>query len=153
VRADSFSNIDSLRGTASLAAPRVVAAGYTAAKVRANASFRGREVALRAEAFAYGASATADGSVTVPLGSDPLALDLGGTAKHVDLRNLPRDLKVPPADTDVNATYHVTGSIPMASTAAHSPVESGLPWPGAGTHTRDYGGPAALAKAASRTAR
>jgi autotransporter translocation and assembly factor TamB len=110
VRADSFSNLDSLRGSASLSAPRVVAAGYTAEKVRANATFEGRKVALKAQASAYGASATADGSVTVPQREDPLAFDVRGTAKHLDLRNLPRDLKVPPADTDVNATYHVVGS-------------------------------------------
>jgi hypothetical protein len=27
------------------------------------------------------------------------------------LRNLPRDLKLPPADTNVNADYHVAGSV------------------------------------------
>jgi len=107
VRAESFSNLDSLRGTASLSAPRVAVAGYAAEKIHADASFEGRKVALKAQASAYGASATADGTVTVPQGNDPLAFDVRGTAKHLDLRNLPRNLKVPPAETDVNATYHV----------------------------------------------
>lgn len=110
VRADSFSNLDSLRGSASLSSPRVVAAGYTAEQIRADATFEGRKVALKAQASAYGAHATANGSMTVPHGDDPLAFDLHGAATHLDLRKLPRDLKVPPADTDLNATYHVVGA-------------------------------------------
>ncbi|HEY7171981.1 MAG TPA: translocation/assembly module TamB domain-containing protein [Vicinamibacterales bacterium] len=117
LHSQSFSDLDSLRGTASVSAPRVVAAGYTAEKIRADASFEGRKVALKAQAAAYGASATANGSVTVPPGKEPLAFDLRGTARHLDLRNLPRDLKVPPADTDVNADYHVAGSMPIGSKA------------------------------------
>jgi hypothetical protein len=113
VRAESFSNLDSIRGTASLSAPRLAAAGYAAEKIRADAEIEGRNVRLKAEASAYGAAATAAGHVTVPQGSDPLAFDIRGSAKHIDLRNLPRDLKVPPADTDVNATYHAIGSVPM----------------------------------------
>jgi autotransporter translocation and assembly factor TamB len=117
LRAESFSNLDSLRGSASVTAPRVVASGYAAEHIRADARFEGRKVALKAQASAYGADATADGSVTVPQGSEPLAFDLRGTAKHLDLRNLPRDLKVPPAETDVNADYRVAGSVPTGSDA------------------------------------
>jgi autotransporter translocation and assembly factor TamB len=115
VRTDSIAHLDSLRGTASVSAPRVVAAGYAAEKIHADASFEGRKVALKAQASAYGARATADGTVTVPQGKDPLAFDVRGTAKHVDLRNLPRNLKVPPAETDVNATYHIVGTADVAS--------------------------------------
>src|SRR5205807_1174101 len=81
------------------------------------AQIDGRRVALTARAFAYGASATAQGRVTLPdtLGdtakSQPIPFDVSGQVRHVDLRKMPRDLKVPPAETNVNADYHAAGTI------------------------------------------
>ena len=43
--------------------------------------------------------------------AQPIAFDLHGQARKVDLRKMPRDLKIPPADTDVNADYRVSGSV------------------------------------------
>ena len=43
-------------------------------------------------------------------GQRPLAYDLHGVTPQVDLRRLPRSLEIPPAETNVNAAYHVVGS-------------------------------------------
>src|SRR4029077_13912043 len=114
---DSFQKIDSLRGGLSIDSPRIVAAGYTAGPIYANAQIEGRRVALTAKAMAYGASATASGHVTLPDVADKRAksqtipFDISGQLRRVDLRRMPRDLKMPAADTDINADYHVAGSV------------------------------------------
>ena len=60
---------------------------------------------------------TRKGRVTLPdtLGdtakSQPIPFDVSGQVRHVDLRKMPRDLKVPPAETNVNADYHAAGTI------------------------------------------
>jgi autotransporter translocation and assembly factor TamB len=108
VRGD-FSNLHSLRGDAELDAPRVVAAGYVAEKIHATMKIEGTRIGVDGRAVAYGASATASGRVTLPQGKEPLSYDLHGVAHHVDLRQLPKQAKVPPAATNVNASYHVTG--------------------------------------------
>jgi hypothetical protein len=138
LKAESFANLDSLRGTASLTAPRLAAAGYAAENVKANARFEGRRVALNASAGAYGAAATATGQVTIPQGTDPLTFDLRGRARRLDLRALPKNLNVPPAETNVNADYHVAGSLIMQSAAAG---ERGAVGTG-GDITPNAGGPA-----------
>jgi translocation-and-assembly-module (TAM) inner membrane subunit TamB-like protein len=118
LRAQEFSNINSLRGTMVLNAPRVVFAGYAAEQVKANAHIQGRRVAVDGRAAAYGAAATASGRVTLPQGSgkgrDALAYDLHGRARDVDLRRLPRNLGFPPAATNVTADYHVSGVGPSS---------------------------------------
>jgi len=106
----SLSNIDTLRGTASIDSPRMVAAGYVAEKIHAKARVDGRRVALDGSASAYGAAATVAGNIVLPEGKTPLGFDVHGVARHVDLRRLPREAGVPPADTHVNAAYHVAGS-------------------------------------------
>jgi autotransporter translocation and assembly factor TamB len=117
VRAASFQDLNSLRGGVSLDSPRIVAAGYTAGPLDAKAQIEGRRVALTARAQAYGASATASGHVTLPNAADktaktqPIPFDFSGQLRNVDLRKLPRDLKIPPADTHVSADYHVAGSV------------------------------------------
>jgi len=117
VHAQSFSDLNSLRGGVSIDSPRIVAAGYTAGPVNGKAQIEGRRVALNARAAAYGASATAAGRVTLPdlasktAGAQPIQFDVSGQLRHVDLRKLPRDLRVPPAGTNVNADYHISGSV------------------------------------------
>ena len=111
LHSQSLSNIDTLHGTAAIDSPRMVAAGYVAEKIHAKARVDGRRVALDGSASAYGAAATVAGNVTLPEGKGPLGFDVHGVARHVDLRHLPREAGVPPASTDVNAAYHVAGSV------------------------------------------
>jgi hypothetical protein len=118
VKSDSFSNLDSLSGKASVSAPRVTAAGYTAENISADATIDGRRVSLDGRAAAYGATATARGALTIPTGDDPLAFDLRGRASHLDLARLPRNLNVPPASTSITADYHAVGAMPSSGTAA-----------------------------------
>ncbi|MBS1820205.1 MAG: translocation/assembly module TamB domain-containing protein [Acidobacteria bacterium] len=112
VRVDDPSNLDSLRGTASLRAPNLASSGYRVDNVAADATIEGRRVSLDAKATAYGTGLTARGPVTIPQGNDPLTFDLRGRASHLDLAKLPRDLKVPRASTDVSAEFHATGTVP-----------------------------------------
>jgi TamB, inner membrane protein subunit of TAM complex len=107
----SLSNIDTLRGTASIDSPRMVAAGYVADKIHAKARVDGRRVALDGSASAYGAAASVAGNIVLPEGKAPLGFDVHGVARHVDLRQLPRQAGVPPASTEVNGAYHVAGSV------------------------------------------
>ena len=110
VHGSAFSDLSSLRGDVTLNAPRVVAAGYVAEQVKAKVRFAGRRVDVDGGAAAYGARMTAAGRVTLPEGEQPLAYDVHGRALHVDLRRLPADLKIPPAETNLNAQYRVSGS-------------------------------------------
>jgi len=118
VRGAEFSNLDSLRGTVDVTSPRIVAAGYVADRLKANAKLVGRRIAVDAHAGAYGASASAAGRVTLPASTTNglLAYDLHGQVRRLDLAKLPRDLKAPSAATDINADYHVAGSVPSGST-------------------------------------
>jgi autotransporter translocation and assembly factor TamB len=122
VRAESFADLDSLRGSMSLDSPRVAFAGYAAGPIAVKARLAGRRVDLDARASAYGASATAAGRVTLPDPKQPtpapIAFDLKGRARRIDLRRLPRELNVPPAATDVNAAYHVAGRVTPTGAAA-----------------------------------
>ena len=127
IHGDAFSKIDSLRGGVSIDSPRIVAAGYTAGPIFAKAQLEGgRRVALSAKASAYGASATASGRVTLPDFSDAHAqsrtvpFDISGQVRGVDLRKMPRELKIAPADTNVNADYHVAGSVTTGKNATQN---------------------------------
>src|SRR5438874_5473061 len=108
LQAASFSKLDSLRGGLSLDSPRIAYANYAAGPLDAKAQFQGRHVALTARAAAYGASATAKGNVTLPdaagknAKAQPMPFDLSGQLRHVDLRKMPRELKIPAAETNVN---------------------------------------------------
>jgi autotransporter translocation and assembly factor TamB len=116
LRAAPFSDLNTLRGTLEVHSQHLAAAGYAVGPLDAKAKIDGRRVGLDARAGAYGASATAAGNVVLPdFGSDakaqPIAFDLRGQARHVDLRRFPRELKVPAAETNVNAAYHAAGSV------------------------------------------
>lgn len=114
LKAHAFSDLDSLRGTASVRAPRISSSGYTAENIVADAAVEGRRVRLNAKATAYGVGATAQGLVTVPRGTSPLSFDLRGRASHVNVSRLPRSLALPPVETDVTADYTAAGTIPGA---------------------------------------
>jgi autotransporter translocation and assembly factor TamB len=117
VRADSFQKLDTLHGNIALDSPRLVAAGYTAGPIDARAQIDGRRAQFSAKANAYGASATAVGKATLPDFADKNAkaqtipFDVSGQLRHVDLRNMPRDLRIPAAETNVGGDYHVAGSV------------------------------------------
>ncbi|MFN7915041.1 MAG: translocation/assembly module TamB domain-containing protein [Vicinamibacterales bacterium] len=117
VTAASFSDLDSLKGTASIASPRVALAGYTADAVSAEARIDGRRMTVDAKASAYGAGLTAHGPVTIPRGDEPATFNLRGRVAHANLATLPRRLKAPRARTDVTAAYHATGTLPKRASA------------------------------------
>ena len=52
--------------------------------------------------------------MTIPAGTRPLAYDLRGDIRNLDLRRLPQSLNVPPAETNVSAAYHIVGTEPLA---------------------------------------
>jgi hypothetical protein len=112
---EALSNVTRLHGTITLDSPRVVAAGYVAERIHADARINGRRISLDGRGAAYGTSATVAGDVTVPDLDEPrrvVAYDLRGRANHVDLRKLPRQLKAPPAATDARPS--ITSSIAPA---------------------------------------
>jgi autotransporter translocation and assembly factor TamB len=104
-------------------------------------------VRLDARAAAYGAGATATGSVTLPDtsrgSSEPVEFDLKGQARRIDLRRMPRTAQIPAAETNVNADYQVAGSVTMGSGSNRtrrqpSVVASGVNGNGAGAgQTKD----------------
>src|SRR5439155_13708451 len=102
--------LNSRRGPMKVNAPRGAVAGYAAERIDARARLDGRRVSLDGRASAYGASATTSGRVTLPEGKAPIAFDLHGSIRKVDLRHLPHALNVPPAATEVNADYQVAGT-------------------------------------------
>jgi autotransporter translocation and assembly factor TamB len=115
VKAASLSDINSLRGSAALTVPAVRAAGYEARSIKVKADIAGRRLLVEASAGAYGAQATARGTVMIPQGDTPFSFDLRGRASHLNAGKLPGNLNVPPADTDVTADYHATGVVPKAA--------------------------------------
>ena len=124
LEATSFSDLDSLRGTATVQAPRIAASGYSAEHVQARGTFEGRRVSLEASASAYGAGATARGVITIPKANAPLVFDLRGRASHLNLASLPKNLTLPSASTDVTADYHATGSVPKEASARRVIVDA-----------------------------
>ena len=109
---EALSNVNALHGTVLLDSPRIVAAGYVADRIHANARINGRQVGIDGRAGAYGADATVAGNVTLPdltTKDRTVVYDVHGQARHVDLRHLPRELKIPPAATNVNAQYRASG--------------------------------------------
>ncbi|HEY2150309.1 MAG TPA: translocation/assembly module TamB domain-containing protein [Vicinamibacterales bacterium] len=118
---DALANVDALHGDLELDSPRVAVAGYVADQVHAKAKVDGRQLrVLEGRAVAYGARVTASGAVTLPApgtAHPATVFDLRGDVGHLDLRRLPKELNPPPADTDVNASYHAAGSTGAGSEA------------------------------------
>jgi len=129
VHASAFANLNSLGGSILVNAPRVAAAGYEADKVKLKADLEGRRVGLTASAAAYGASATAAGHVELPDASkknakaEPIAFDLHGQLRELDLRQMPPALKLPRAATRVGADYRVAGVVAPGSKSSHVQVK------------------------------
>ena len=124
LRAEVLSKIDGLRGTVAIESPRLVIDDYIAERVHANARFTGRQIGLDGNTSAYGATATFTGTLTLPDVDRHVrfvAYDVQGQANHVDLRNLPRHLNVPPAATDITGAYHVAGQVAVGE-------EPRVPW-------------------------
>ena len=100
-----------IRATYDVHAQIATAFGYLARDLNARGRMDGNRVAFDATAIAYGARASAAGTVTVPTGRIPLAFDLRGRVADADLRRLPPNLKVPRPATRVNlASYHIIGT-------------------------------------------
>ena len=118
LRGESLEDLRSVRGTVAFNAPRIAAEGYEAAQVRGVARLDGHGVVVDGRGAAYGATATARGRIRLARRSEPVAFDLRGRARHVDLRRLPRTIEVPRAATDVNADYHVLGTAGARATSA-----------------------------------
>ena len=84
IRAPSFSDLESMHGTVSVNAPRLVASGYTAQDVKVDARVDGRRIEGRGQAAAYGAAATAAGRLTLPKGeSRSRTICVGGRATSI----------------------------------------------------------------------
>ena len=94
-----------LSGTYAVNADRVAIAGYDARNVVAEGRIDGQTVHVNARADAYGGHATATGTVRA---GAPLALDLRGSARGVDLRDLPAQVRAPRVASDLQFAYNVT---------------------------------------------
>ena len=104
--------VDRLGGTFAFKGPRVSAFGYEGANIDAAGAIKGTRILLaRARATAYGAVATAKGSIVLAQGRRPLSYDLQGSADRVDLRRLPASVRAPRLDSTISASaYKVQGS-------------------------------------------
>ncbi len=120
-----LSKLSSLRGSVRLTAPRIVTGNVIAERVAGTVQFAGRQLSVDGRASGYGANGTAKGIVKIPQAGEPWTFDLNGRAYQVDLRNLPRDWKVPPAATDIAGDYHVVRRVVGAPPG--SPSSAGLP--------------------------
>jgi autotransporter translocation and assembly factor TamB len=94
-----------LRGTYAVNASDVRIAGYEVRNVVGDGRIDGRTIRVNARGDAYGGHATAAGVVHA---GTPLALDLKGTARNVDLRRMPAAVNVPRAASDLQFAYTLT---------------------------------------------
>ncbi|MGE0450410.1 MAG: translocation/assembly module TamB domain-containing protein [Vicinamibacterales bacterium] len=117
LRADTFTDLDSLRGSLGLTARHIAVSGYSADDIAAKAELQGRRASVDASASAYGARATVDGDVVLPLDEQPLTFDVRGRAANIDLRRMPAQLGAPKVPTALTADYHATGTIPRDAAA------------------------------------
>jgi autotransporter translocation and assembly factor TamB len=116
LRAASVSDLDSVRGSVRLSAPRIVAAGVTAGDIAADAHIQGGLVDFDGRGAAYGAKSTAAGRLVLPQGRRPLSYVVHGLARQVDLSRFPHAFNLQPADhalvSNLNVNYLVTGAAP-----------------------------------------
>jgi hypothetical protein len=95
-----------LSGTYAVNARHVQVTGYEARNVVADGRIDGQTITVDGKADAYGGNATVTGTVKT---GQPLALDLKGRAAHLDLRNLPPQLKAPGVPSNLQFAYDITG--------------------------------------------
>jgi translocation and assembly module TamB len=96
-----------VKGRVALDVSATRVAGYRLDALDAEARLDGERAHIDATLSAYGARATATGSVTPPLNGRALAVDLEGRAANVDVRRLPRTIGAPALATRLNARYAV----------------------------------------------
>ena len=102
---------DRIRGTYTFSGPRVVAAGYRASDVDVKGRIDGPRISLDGRAVAYGGSATVRGFVVTPTTGRRLSFDLSGSARNVDLRDLPATTRAPALETNLSvAEYKIRGA-------------------------------------------
>ena len=137
-----------LSGTYSVRASYAQVAGYGARNVVASGRIDGKTIRIaNAAADAYGAHATAAGSITP---GERLALDLRGHASKLDLRNLPDSLDVPKVPSTLDVEYTLVGrgseysgtALLGTSTLAGATIEQGT----SGTFSFGSGAPQYSAK-------
>jgi autotransporter translocation and assembly factor TamB len=87
-----------VRGTYAIQVSRVHFAGYDAQNVAAKGHIEGRATRFDAVANAYGGRTSARGTAVF---GRPVVLDLAGNAAAVDMRNLPRVLRLPKAPSNL----------------------------------------------------
>jgi translocation-and-assembly-module (TAM) inner membrane subunit TamB-like protein len=112
-QAGSF--LDSLHGDIDLSGPKIHVRDVVVDNIRSKATLNGRVVELgRFEARAFGLPTTATGTVTLPGGDHhEVNFDLKGRVSDVNLARLPVWMRVPPAESRLAGTYHVTGTVPI----------------------------------------
>jgi autotransporter translocation and assembly factor TamB len=125
--------LDRLRGHVSIDAPKVIASGYRAGDVKLAANVNGRRIALDGRAAAYGATATARGTIVAPAATgQPVQFDLTGAVSHVNLSQLPATLNAPRVGSNLNVqSYHVKGQTGSTTTVDASAVLGASTVPGA----------------------
>ena len=106
----ALNRFDTWQGTVTFTAPHVSAVGLAGDDVRGSARFAGGDVTIDTRAAAYGANVTAAGRLIPPRGHSPFSYELRGRVRGLNLQRLPATLRVPPANTMLNADYHAAGS-------------------------------------------
>jgi TamB, inner membrane protein subunit of TAM complex len=99
--------LETMSGPFTFSGPRVAFAGYQAEEVDVKGRLAGPRVEIDGRARAYGGASSARGVIVQPGRGRALALDLRGGASSLDLRRLPKNLRVPALATDLNADWHL----------------------------------------------
>jgi autotransporter translocation and assembly factor TamB len=94
-----------LGGRAAVRVAPTVVDGYRVDRLEARATFAQSRMHVDGQAHAYGARATAAGDIVPPLNGRRASGTLTGTIADVDLRRLPRSLKVPVLATRAGGRY------------------------------------------------
>jgi len=100
-----------VKGAFHFVGPSVLSAGYAAQNVDARGSFEGGKFTIdRARVNAYGGLATTLGTIQAGTKAAPgVRYALKGRVQQMDLRRLPKNLKVPALDTVLDLDYDVDG--------------------------------------------
>jgi hypothetical protein len=101
-----------LSGTYTVNATRANVLGYETRDVVAKGRIDWPTITVDGSASGYGGHATAKGTIEA---ASPLQLDLAGQAVHVDLRNVPPQLKAPGVPSNLQFGYTLTGRGPVLS--------------------------------------